>query len=546
MEYSSIDIDTDTDTDTDTMTYIEEPNENDILLGRGGKNNQWTGNDGLRIMAHSRCIEYQTAQKKAKSEISRELVEGVQNLDPPGRFLRKCSNTKGSIRWEVATDKVAREKTSQVLRDAIHAKKLLNSLGERHTGIKASPNSKDDDDDDDNDDDDDDAGSGSSSTTAGISVAKEEGEDVVHNKMKKTPGSVSSSTAAGSAGKVRKEEGEEADNKMKRTPLKKSSEQGCQTLPASASASASVTSAGSSNSRLPIGNRPTEHTFSPDTFLLPHPYTSSYGYSSSYGRVPISEASLNRRYSREDASHFALGSSSFPYQYPVTPSSSNIAISTAKKRRQRYCQESPLVHGYHHYDPCHQYPYPTPIRQNAPPPAGMRPVSMGTSPPNTKLRGLKFSPPAIPMHGMLPEHSCNAPFSSERRSSSSLSQITVKQEDDYTNNKMGRGLVFSPPAISVHGMISGNSCSSVDTPFSSDKRSLSTLQIKVKQEDNSTSDETIQLPSTSNQQSHLSTTDSRGSNPEFDFLLNDDVLSDSEHKSHSATSFPSDLHDDSI
>ena len=527
MDYSSSDIDT--DTDTDTMTYIEEPNENDILLGRGGKNNQWTGNDGLRTMAQSRCIEYQTAQKRAKSEISRELVQGVHNLDPPGRYLRKCSNTKGSIRWEVATDKVAREKTSQVLRDAIHAKKLLNSLGERNTRDKASPNSKDDDDDGDDDGSDDDAGSDSSTTTAGISVAKEVGEDVVHNKMKKTTGRVSSSTTTGSVGKVRKvrkEKGEEAHNKMKRTPVKQSSEQGCQSLPASASALASVTSAGSSNGRLLMGNRPTEHTFSPDTFPLPHPYTSSYGYSSSYGRVPISEAFLNRRYSREDATHFAMGSSSFPYQYPVTPSSSNIAISTAKKRRQRYCQESPLVHGYHHYDPIHQYPYPTPIRQNTPPPAGMRPVSMGTSPPNTKLRGLEFSPPAIRMHGMLPEHSCNAPFSSDRRNSSSLPQIAVKQEDDYSNR---RGLVFSPPAMSVHGMISGNSCSSVDTPFSSGKRSSSTLQIKVKQEDNSTCDETIQLPSTSNQQLHLSTTDSRGSNPEFDFLLNDDVLSDSEH-----------------
>ena len=100
------------------MTYIEEPNENDILLGRGGKNNQWTGNDRLRTMAQRRCIEYETAQKRAKSVISRELVQGVQNLDPPGRFLRECSNTKGSVRWEVATDKVAREKTSQVLRDA--------------------------------------------------------------------------------------------------------------------------------------------------------------------------------------------------------------------------------------------------------------------------------------------------------------------------------------------------------------------------------------------------------------------------------------------
>ena len=64
---------------------IKELNENDILLGRGGKNNQWIGNEKLRNMARRRCYDYQKASKKGKSQISREIVGNVRRMKPSGR-----------------------------------------------------------------------------------------------------------------------------------------------------------------------------------------------------------------------------------------------------------------------------------------------------------------------------------------------------------------------------------------------------------------------------------------------------------------------------
>mmetsp|Transcript_39461 Transcript_39461/g.55575 ORF Transcript_39461/g.55575 Transcript_39461/m.55575 type:complete len:372 (+) Transcript_39461:99-1214(+) len=92
------------------------PHDNDILMGRGGKNNQWVGNENLRVMAREQSENYRMSSKKGKSYISRELVRKVRQLDPPGRFLKK--NT-GTGEWEDVGDQVAREKASQVLRDAV-------------------------------------------------------------------------------------------------------------------------------------------------------------------------------------------------------------------------------------------------------------------------------------------------------------------------------------------------------------------------------------------------------------------------------------------
>lgn len=57
----------------------------DVLMGRGGRNNQFCGNERLRDMARNRCRDYQHATKKGKSQISRELVDAVRLANPAGR-----------------------------------------------------------------------------------------------------------------------------------------------------------------------------------------------------------------------------------------------------------------------------------------------------------------------------------------------------------------------------------------------------------------------------------------------------------------------------
>lgn len=107
------------------INIIHEPHENDILMGRGGKNNQHIGNEKLRQLARLQSKNYQTASKKGKSSISRDLVQQVRNMNPPGRFLKKKESSKSSdgasssCYWEDVGDDIAREKTSQVLRDAV-------------------------------------------------------------------------------------------------------------------------------------------------------------------------------------------------------------------------------------------------------------------------------------------------------------------------------------------------------------------------------------------------------------------------------------------
>lgn len=62
-----------------------EPHENDVLMGRGGKNNRHSGNDRLRQMARLYREEYQVATKKGKSHLSRQLVQQMRELSPATR-----------------------------------------------------------------------------------------------------------------------------------------------------------------------------------------------------------------------------------------------------------------------------------------------------------------------------------------------------------------------------------------------------------------------------------------------------------------------------
>lgn len=97
------------------MDNVVKPHENDILLGRGGNNNKHIGNEKLRTLARSQVERYRNSTKKDKSKISRELVFYIRNMHPPGRFLKRNAIEQ----WEDVGDDIAREKTSQALRDAV-------------------------------------------------------------------------------------------------------------------------------------------------------------------------------------------------------------------------------------------------------------------------------------------------------------------------------------------------------------------------------------------------------------------------------------------
>ena len=64
-----------------------EPHDHDVLLGRGGRNNQHTGNDILRQFGRVQGENYRVASKKGKSAISRLLVRQMRELNPPARYV---------------------------------------------------------------------------------------------------------------------------------------------------------------------------------------------------------------------------------------------------------------------------------------------------------------------------------------------------------------------------------------------------------------------------------------------------------------------------
>jgi hypothetical protein len=92
-------------------------------MGRGGKNNQHSGNEQLRDMARARADEYQAADKKGKSDISFDLVDQVTTIG--GRFLKR----------KLVPLDLAREKASQCLRDAVATKKRQGSAKRKDSSV---------------------------------------------------------------------------------------------------------------------------------------------------------------------------------------------------------------------------------------------------------------------------------------------------------------------------------------------------------------------------------------------------------------------------
>eukprot|EP00934_Nitzschia_sp_Nitz4_P005608 Nitzschia sp. Nitz4//scaffold4_size323378//79257//80345//NITZ4_000638-RA/size323378-processed-gene-0.185-mRNA-1//-1//CDS//3329553333//5598//frame0 len=94
----------------DVITYVE-PNDNDVLLGRGGRSNHHPGNKRYREEVKNLRTWYSgISDKDEKTDLSQCLVDYVHSYN--GRFLEK--DTKG---WYQVPNIVARRKASQALRE---------------------------------------------------------------------------------------------------------------------------------------------------------------------------------------------------------------------------------------------------------------------------------------------------------------------------------------------------------------------------------------------------------------------------------------------
>lgn len=99
---------------------ISEPNENDVLCGRGGRINSHSGNVQFRNTIHSKKEVYlaPTTMKLDKAHIASRIVNDIRSMDPPGRFLKEEKAPGSAIGvWYDIGDQKAIKKTGQALRE---------------------------------------------------------------------------------------------------------------------------------------------------------------------------------------------------------------------------------------------------------------------------------------------------------------------------------------------------------------------------------------------------------------------------------------------
>ena len=88
-------------------------NKNDVLCGRGSGVNAYPGNVKFRELVKARKAEYKNAKRHLKIPITKEIIQCIKNLDPPGRFLVRDETNE----WREYTEEQAMVKTAQALRE---------------------------------------------------------------------------------------------------------------------------------------------------------------------------------------------------------------------------------------------------------------------------------------------------------------------------------------------------------------------------------------------------------------------------------------------
>ncbi len=93
---------------------IATPCVNDVLCGRGKNVNNHPGNKLFQSAVKSVRVEYVRSQKRDKPKFAKCIVSNIQNLNPPGRFLKLDTSTG---LWYDIGNKKALSKTRQALRE---------------------------------------------------------------------------------------------------------------------------------------------------------------------------------------------------------------------------------------------------------------------------------------------------------------------------------------------------------------------------------------------------------------------------------------------
>jgi len=116
---------------TSNMTALPEnfqPGQDDVICGRGKKCYNHIGNERFRQRVLTFLDEYSRAKSKLdKSGVLSKVVYEVRQNSPRGGFVKQDSNGV----WFEVGDFLAREKTSQAFRDALHERYKSSNLSKK-------------------------------------------------------------------------------------------------------------------------------------------------------------------------------------------------------------------------------------------------------------------------------------------------------------------------------------------------------------------------------------------------------------------------------
>jgi hypothetical protein len=105
-----------------------EPGPDDVICGRGKKCYNHVGNERFRLRVLTYLDEYSAAKSKLdKSGVLSKVVDAVRQQSPKGGFVKQ--DEKGN--WHEVGDFLAREKTSQSFRDALHDRYKSSNISKK-------------------------------------------------------------------------------------------------------------------------------------------------------------------------------------------------------------------------------------------------------------------------------------------------------------------------------------------------------------------------------------------------------------------------------